>query len=320
MNAGLRAALCPAVARAAAFIAALVPAALLTSPDGAAETAARITVWSSISAETIDEEQLRQAITSADYLVIGEIHDNPLHHQLQADLLSHFADHDDGQISVGFEQLSVDQQPLLDAFYQQANATADTFAEAVEWSQSGWPDYGIYQVLFTATLERQLAIVPLMFSAATTREVFNGGVDVALTDDALSRLRPDALLSAEQRDVVERDMQDAHCGKLPESMLPGMVDVQIARDAFMAYRMVQAAERGVIITGNGHARRDRGMPLFMARLRPDANILVINLLELADVEGDALAGQAQDRADNSISDYTVFTPELARSDPCLAFQ
>lgn len=302
------------------FLAATLLVAQVTTAAAGSEEDARVTAWSTSTGEFIDQAQLREALVHADYLIIGEIHDNPLHHQLQADLLGHFADSHDGAISVGFEQLTVDQQPLLDAFYQRAPATAEIFGEAVEWSQSGWPDYSIYQPLFAATLERGLQIVPLMFSSATTRAIFSGGVEAALADDALARLRPDTLLSAEERVSVESEMQDAHCGKLPESMLPAMVDVQIARDAFMAYSIVQVAKRAVIITGNGHARRDRGMPRFIERLRPEASILVINLLEVAGDESDTLATLADERAGTGITDYAVFTPQHPRSDPCLAFQ
>lgn len=297
-------------------------AALLTAPVStavaAADAADRVTAWSSSKAQVIDQEQLRQAIVRADYLIIGEIHDNPQHHQLQADLLGHFADSHDAAISVGYEQLSVDQQPLLDAFHEQTTATAESFGEAVAWSQSGWPDYAIYQPLFAATLERELQIVPLMFSRATTRDVASDGIEVALAEEAMARLRPDTLLSAEARAAVEQEMQDAHCGKLPEAMLPAMVNVQIARDAFMAYRIVQADHRAVIITGNGHARRDRGIPQFIQRLRPDAAIVVVHLLEVA--EGDSIAAAATDHAPFDITDYALFTPEHPRSDPCLAFQ
>jgi len=303
---------------------ALLAATLLSAPvlttGAAADEAGRVSAWSSGDARIIDQVQLRRAITRADYLIIGEIHDNPQHHQLQADLLGHFADSHDAAISVGYEQLSVDQQPLLDAFHEQATATADSFGEAVVWSQSGWPDYAIYRPLFAATLERGLPIVPLMFPLATTRDIVSEGIEVALTEDALARLRPDTLLSAEARAAVEAEMQDAHCGKLPDPMLPAMVDVQIARDAFMAYRIVQAAERAVIITGNGHARRDRGIPQFIQRLRPDAAIVVVHLLEVAEGDSGTVAEQAAGRAGSDITDYALFTPEHPRSDPCLAFQ
>lgn len=277
-----------------------------------------ITAWSAASAAEVDRETLQKAIINADYLIIGEIHDNPHHHQLQAELTAHFGDSHGGTASVGFEQLSIEQQPLIDAFYQREDQAAASFGKAVNWSDSGWPDYAIYQPLFAAALQHNLAIVPLMFSSDIIRDIMRDGVGAALPDAAITRLRPDSLLSAEERSLLESEMQDAHCGKLPDSMLPTMVDVQIARDAFMAYRMAQAAERAVIITGNGHARRDRGIPHFLQRARPDAHIVVITLLE--DSGSQTTEEQMLRQAKAGITDFALATPAHPREDPCLAFQ
>lgn len=266
----------------------------------------------------MDQAQLYRALTAADYLVLGEIHDNPHHHRLQAELLGHFSDSHPGEVSVGFEQLNRDQQASLDTFLEQNPADAVALAEAVSWRDSGWPDFAIYQPLFSAALQRDLPIVPLMFAAATTREVMQRGVAAALPAAAMDRLRPDTLLSAGERQQVEREMQDAHCGKLPESMLPAMVDVQIARDAFMAHRIEQTAGRAVIITGNGHARRDRGIPAFLQRLRPEAHVVVVTLLEQSETQ--TAEAQMREQARPDIADFTLMTPAHPRDDPCLAFQ
>lgn len=277
-----------------------------------------LSAWSTASASPVDQAQLYRALTAADYLVLGEIHDNPHHHRLQAELLGHFSDSHPGEVSVGFEQLNRDQQASLDTFLEQNPADAVALAEAVSWRDSGWPDFAIYQPLFSAALQRDLPIVPLMFAAATTREVMQRGVAAALPAAAMDRLRPDTLLSAGERQQVEREMQDAHCGKLPESMLPAMVDVQIARDAFMAHRIEQTAGRAVIITGNGHARRDRGIPAFLQRLRPEAHVVVVTLLEQSETQ--TAEAQMREQARPDIADFTLMTPAHPRDDPCLAFQ
>lgn len=277
-----------------------------------------LSAWSTATASPVDEAQLYRDLAAADYLLIGEIHDNPHHHRLQAELLAHFADSHPGGVSVGFEQLNRDQQASLDTFLEQNPADAAALAEAVTWHASGWPDFAIYQPLFSAALQRELPIVPLMFATATTREVMRHGVEAALPAAAMARLRPDTLLSAGERQQVEREMQDAHCGKLPASMLPAMVDVQIARDAYMALSMTQAADRAVIITGNGHARRDRGIPAFLQRLRPEAHVVVVTLLEQSETQ--TAEAQMREQARPDIADFTLMTPAHPRDDPCLAFQ
>ncbi|MCA1789541.1 MAG: ChaN family lipoprotein [Thioalkalivibrio sp.] len=277
-----------------------------------------ITAWSAASATEIDRETLKKAILAADYLVIGEIHDNPHHHRLQAELTAQFADGHGNAASVGFEQLSVEQQPLIDTFYRRGDLVAADFGEAVNWSDSGWPDYAIYRPLFAAALQRNLPIVPLMFSSDVTRAIVRDGIGAALPEAAITRLRPDRLLSAQEKTQLESEMQDAHCGGLPDSMLPAMVDVQIARDAFMAYRIEQAADRAVIITGNGHARRDRGIPAFLQRARPDAHIVVVTLLEGS--ESQTAEEQIRQQATADVTDFALLTPAHPREDPCLAFQ
>ena len=276
-------------------------------------------VWHAPTAAIVDRETLHRALTQADYLILGEIHDNPRHHRIQAELLGEFADSvDDNKLAVGFEQLSLDQKTALDTYLQQSDADAQSLGDAVQWQASGWPDYAIYRPLFAATLQRNLPVIPLMHSADATREIMQDGSAAVLPATALERLRPDTLLDREQTAVVEREMQQSHCGKLPAAMLPAMVNVQIARDAFMAYAAVEAANRAVIITGNGHARRDRGIPRFLQRLRPDARIVVVTLLEAAQDTSPEM--QASRRAGENVTDFAIITPPQPREDPCLAFQ
>jgi uncharacterized iron-regulated protein len=70
-------------------------------------------------------------------------------------------------------------------------------------------------------------------------------------------------------------------------------------------------DRSVLIAGGGHARRDRGVPLYLV----DGELISIAFLEVQ-------AGKAppQDYFDGFASpasyDYVWFTPRAARDDPC----
>jgi uncharacterized iron-regulated protein len=105
-------------------------------------------------------------------------------------------------------------------------------------------------------------------------------------------------------------MQAAHCGALPAEVLPGMVQAQRLRDAALARAVVQAhrATGGpvVLITGTGHARRDRGVPAVLAQAMPD-----LSVLSVGQMEGSAGADPPFDR--------WIVTPALPRGDPCDAF-
>jgi uncharacterized iron-regulated protein len=88
-----------------------------------------------------------------------------------------------------------------------------------------------------------------------------------------------------------------------------MVDVQRLRDAALARAVVQAmADTGgpvAVITGNGHARRDQGLTLPLARVAPDLSVLTI--------------AQFEEIAPASPSfDLWLVTPAIPRDDPCAA--
>src|SRR5690242_12305298 len=86
-----------------------------------------------------DEQTLDAAARSAHFLLLGETHDNPDHHALQARLLRVAAA---GRTpAVVFEMLDVGQQAAIDA----APRTPEGIAEAANWSRSGWPPFSMYR-------------------------------------------------------------------------------------------------------------------------------------------------------------------------------
>ena len=104
---------------------------------------------------------------------------------------------------------------------------------------------------------------------------------------------------------------DAHCGALPLDMLPAMVDLQRLRDAVLARTALTALEQTggpvAVITGNGHARRDWGVPSYLMRVAPRVAVAVL---------GQGEDGQAPDGGFDVILD----APSVAREDPCLALR
>jgi uncharacterized iron-regulated protein len=80
----------------------------------------------------------------------------------------------------------------------------------------------------------------------------------------------------------------------------------------MADRLATVAGRagGVLIAGNGHVRKDRGVPWYLAQLRPAARIVSIGLIEVED--------DLDDAGDDLPYDYVWFTPRVDDADPCAA--
>jgi uncharacterized iron-regulated protein len=265
--------------------------------------------WSVANGEWLAPGAVAAAVADVDYLLLGEIHDNAAHHRGQADLLRRFPGEG---VAVGFEQLDSDQLTGL----VEASAAEDPLAalpQAVAWTDAGWPPWALYEPVFAAAMAANHDLVALSFPRREAFAVAEQGYGVVLPPAALTALAPETLLDTATQAALEQELADAHCGKLPEAMLPAMATVQVARDAHMAWRQVAAGDRGVLVLGAGHARRDRGVPRFLERLRPQARISVVLFLER---RPDATFPDDYPEAQAGYADYVAVTEAAPRPDPC----
>jgi uncharacterized iron-regulated protein len=104
---------------------------------------------------------------------------------------------------------------------------------------------------------------------------------------------------------------DAHCNAMLADMLPMMIEAQRLRDAELAQAALDALDETggpvVIITGNGHARKDWAVPALLAAARPDVRVFAV--------------GQTEDRAAmDGTFDLVLSSPAAERDDPCDAFR
>jgi len=98
-----------------------------------------------------------------------------------------------------------------------------------------------------------------------------------------------------------------------DAMVSAMIDVQRARDAAFADALVRSGVPAVLIAGAGHVRRDRGVPLYLARREPDRRVLAIAFLEVG--------REPPDREELAAAfDFVWWTPRLDDLDPCTRFK
>ena len=269
-------------------------------------------VWDTGNARFIDLDELESATARADYLLLGEVHDNPRHHALQARLIASFGGAPN-TVAVGFEQLTQAQAEPMTHYLLAHPDDAAGLGTAVDWENSGWPEWSLYQPIFQQALNRGWQPLPLMFNPDNSMAILEQGYGAVLGKQALAALQPDTALSPGEQAEVEALMHTSHCGKLPASMLPGMVRIQVAKDAYMAWVAAGTSQRGVLIVGDGHARKDRGIPLFLRRAAPGKNIVVVSMVE---VEPGLVTPADYPQVNSSLSDFIVFTIRQERGDPC----
>ena len=116
--------------------------------------------------------------------------------------------------------------------------------------------------------------------------------------------------------LTTQTVLDTHCGQIDTATAARMALAQAARDQFMARAVEQHAPRGVLLlAGNGHVRRDVGVPRWLTaatRQRTEA----IGMLERATASG----GTSDSAADAAAYDRREYSPPQTRADPCLAFK
>lgn len=273
-------------------------------------------IWDVSQGRWVDESALREELAKARFVLLGEQHDNADHHLLQASLVQALSGNG-RHPALAFEMLGVEQQPLVDEALAREPGSPDAIAQAVDWAKSGWPDWALYRPIFAAGLERGLPIVAANFPKAQGKALAMQGLS-AIPPETVSRLGLDTPLPEGVADALRKELFDSHCGHMPQEHMEPMMHVQRARDAQMAERLLASdkGDGGILITGSGHARTDRGVPARMATLSPGAKVRSVAFMEVA-----AGKQEPQGYADRFGTgqlpfDYIWFTPAAQREDLC----
>lgn len=243
--------------------------------------------------------QLLERMRAADVVVLGEVHDNPAHHAVQAAAIRALAPK-----AVVWEMLTPETAAQINAA---GPAASDRVDRALALGATDWPGFAIYRPVLAAAAD--LPFLGALVPRSKTRAVPESGLAAAFGTEA-ARYGLTRPLPAVEQAVREAEQAEAHCNALPEAQLPMMVDIQRLRDAVLARAVVTALARHgspvVVITGNGHARADRGMPAVLRRVRPDLKILAL--------------GQSEDGRIEGRFDAVLDAPAVERPDPCAVFR
>ena len=247
-----------------------------------------------------DVQQLTAALRSRPIVLLGEVHDNAQQHAMRAQALRALLD-GGARPALLMEQFDRERQPDLDRALARPGVTADDVIAAASTtgtaSVSGW-SWPLYRPYIALAIEYRLTLVAANVSRSDTRRVVAGG---------LASLDFDARVPADIEAPQAKALVESHCGLLEARQAQTMVAAQVARDQFMARALESHAAHGaVLLAGNGHVRRDIGVPRWLNAATRDRS-LSIGLLESGD-------------ADAAAFDVALTTPAQTRPDPCDAMR
>lgn len=254
-------------------------------------------------------DAVARRMREADFVLLGELHDNQHHHARRADLLAGLGT----QASVVAEHLPRGAAPTLPA-----DAAGESLRKALEASgfdPKGWR-WPLHEPLFVAIAQAGIALRGGNLERAAARRVAREGTS-ALPADLAPWIAAAPLTRAAQS-ALEQDLIRGHCGHLGADRMPGMVAAQRGRDAAMARALLSERERlrsapgrhpVVLLAGNGHVRSDYGVPTMLAGQIQGVKILTVGFLEPAT---DSMTAALP-------FDIAWITPPATRADPCAAF-
>jgi uncharacterized iron-regulated protein len=273
----------------------VVPAAL-TLPDST-------TIRDAATGRPVSTADLLKQLEGADYVLLGEVHDNAIMHQVRGALLTAAQSR---KPAVVFEQFPATTAPFPPPA---AGENEEAWLDQHGFDRKGWK-WPLHQPVVDAAIAHARALWGSNVPREALRAVVRGGVDGAPAN--LRALMQRAPLDSVATAAIDKELLEGHCGKLPESMYPGMRTAQAVRDAAMTEALLQSGADGPawLIAGNGHVRKDMGVPRMLKILAPKKKVVVVGFLE---------RGAEDTLPSATLAKWygvVVVTPPAQRPDPC----
>jgi len=259
-------------------------------------------VLEAVTGRALTTAELLGRVAAADFVLLGEVHDNAAHHQVRGALLGAAGT----RPAVVFEQFARSAAPIPPP----AAGEMEPWLDAHGFDRKNWR-WPLHAPVVDAAIARAGTLWGSGLSRETLRSVVRAGMDSAPAE--LRRLLEQAPLDSAATAAIDAELMEGHCGKLPASMMPGMRAAQVVRDASMADALLAGGTAGPawLIAGDGHVRMDMGVPRLLRAAAPGKRILAVGLLERGTES--AVAGAATGR----LYDVIIITPPAGREDPCL---
>ena len=251
-----------------------------------------------------------QSRLSGDAIVmLGEVHDNAEQHHMRLEQLQKaFAQ--GWRPVIVMEQFDREHQKDIERARRERPQDVQYLLDlaAPHHAEGGSWDWKFYTPYVALALEYDVALIAGNLSRADAGKIVEHGYSAVFDSKTLMSLGLNQPIALDWVGAQEREIEVGHCHQLPPSSLPTMARAQFARDAVMASAVNANAEHGlVLLAGNGHVRRDIGVPRWLTPpLR--SRVFSVGYLEKGNT---SMAGGF---------DAVVITAAASRSDPCLKFR
>ncbi|MFG0639328.1 MULTISPECIES: ChaN family lipoprotein [Delftia] len=213
----------------------------------AAWLAAALAGCASSSTPARDWTQQLQRWSDAPLVLLGEQHDAAAHQAWQQATVQQLATQE------RLAALVIEMAPRTGSTASLArDASEDAVQQALQWQDAAWP-WPRYRGVVMAAVRAGVPVLGGNLPRADMKQAMrNQNLDTHLPPEAWQR----------QLDAI----REGHCGLLPDTQLPPMARIQLARDASMAEVARAAVKPGktvLLVAGRGHVLRGVGIPTWL---------------------------------------------------------
>ncbi len=247
---------------------------------------------------------LLAALQGKSLILLGEVHDNGAQHALRLEVVRRLVA-TGARPAIAFEQFDRERQSDIDRARRERPRDADFVIEQGGGAKN-WR-WEFYRPFVQLALDFDLPIVAANLSRGDAMRLSTEGWS-ALSDVTAAQRLGIERLPTEFREAHQREIQRAHCDLVPADAVPAMARAQIGRDLVLAQSIRPYIAGGVVLlAGNGHVRKDIGVPTWLAADELTQAISV-GLLEEGEPDvPDQLAPRF---------DVLIMTPAAERPDQC----
>jgi uncharacterized iron-regulated protein len=236
----------------------------ITPPAGAEMISGPFKIGQIINTETgktVSFDELIDQLKTKDLIFIGETHDNPEHHLIQAQILQALMARNDLPLTIAMEFFQTSQQKVLDQ-YTEGSITEEIFIKDVGWHKVWGFDYHFYRPLIIMAKERGSKILAINAPRDIIRKVAIFGLS-GLTPKERNELASDIDLKNENHRAYLWEVYNKH-PHLNLKNFEFFYQAQCVWEDTMAENIGKFLTRDkgkmVVFTGNGHIIKKFGIP------------------------------------------------------------
>lgn len=222
-------------------------------------------------------QDVARAARGRRFVYLGESHDDPLHHRMQADIIRALVA-DGRDVVVGMEMFTRPAQQNL-AGWTLGWYSDDEFIEKSDWKKQWGFDYSLYKPIFDTVKELKLPLVALNVPRDWVRAVGKAGFE-GLSSDQKAELPAQMDLGNKEHREIFTTLMGGHpmTGAQGDNIYAAQVlwDEGMA-DTAVKYMATRSSEKLVMvaIAGAGHAMYEQGINWRVRKRTGDPGVTVV---------------------------------------------